>query len=84
MSNRDSDRGESSAAEHSAKEDKGYGYREFVKNFSEETMSVREIEGYLNRVEEIKNSENAFLERMRTERLQKEERYASPERKREI
>ena len=47
-------------------------------------MSVREIEGYLNRVEEIKNSENAFLNRMRSERLQKEERYASPERKREI
>ena len=50
----------------------------------QETMTVREIEGYLNRVEEIKNSEQAFLTRMRSERLQKEERYASPERKREI
>ena len=47
-------------------------------------MSVREIEGYLQRVEQIKNNENAFLVRMRSERLEKEERYAAPARKREI
>ena len=47
-------------------------------------MSVRDLEGYLKRVEEIKNTEKAFMERMHSQRLEEEERYASPERKKEI
>ena len=53
MNDRDSDRGDSSAAEPN-KDELGYGYRHNQDNFMQETMSVREIEGYLNRVEEIK------------------------------
>ena len=53
MNDRDSDRDDSSAAEPN-REELGYGYRNNQNNFMQETMSVREIEGYLNRVEEIK------------------------------
>lgn len=47
-------------------------------------MTVREIDVYLARVEEVKNAKVEFMERMRRERLLKEERYANPDRKLEI